>query len=153
MADTWVDDPYLSINGVDYSDQVRSISLTAGRLPVERTASGDGGTQSMPGLRNWRCEVTLKEDYANGGLDDALWALADAGTVFILRVRPTQDAVGTGNPEYVTTNLVGDTATAGAMVDGEYDLVSGTVGTLAEKTIAFIPGASQTRLMRTEAAI
>lgn len=153
MADTWVDDPYLMINAVDYSLAVRSISLTAGRQPVERTAGGDGGTQSIPGLRIWRLEVTLKDSYVDNGLDEALWALSDAGTVFILRVRPTSDAVAATNPEYVTTNLAGDTAAAGAIIDGPYDLVSGAVGSLAEKTIAFIPGAPQTRLMRTVAAI
>ena len=153
MADSWVDDPYLAINGVDYSLKIRSISLTGGRQSVDRTAGGDGGTISMPGLRIWRCEVTVKDDYANGGLDDALWALAEAGTPFILRVRPTSDAVANTNPEYVTTGLSGLVATAGAIFEGPFDLVSGAVGALAEKTLVIIPGAPQTRLMRTEAAI
>lgn len=153
MADTFVDDPYVMINAVDYSSKVRSVRLTGGREPVDRTAGGDGTRVALPGLRNWRLEVTFKEDLVDNGLDEALWALADAGTAVIIRVRPTQDAVGTGNPEWVTTNLAGDTATAGAIIDGPYDLVSGGIGALAEKTIAFIPGASQTKLTRTVAAI
>lgn len=153
MADTFVDDPYLSVNGVDYSDYVQSITLTGGRETIEKTAGGDGGRINMPGLRIWRCEVTLKEDLTDGGIDEAIWVLADAGTVFILRVRPTTDVVSATNPEWVTTELTGLVATAGAIVDGAYDLVTGTVGSLATKTIAFVPGASQTKLTRTVAAI
>lgn len=154
MADMFVDNPYLMVNGVDYSSKVRSVKLSYGREPIETTSGGDGTRVSMPGLKSWRLEVTLKDDYVSSGLDQALFALSDAGTAFSVRVRPVNTAIGTSNPEWVTTNLAANASAAGAMIDGPYDLLSGSVGSLAEKTIAFIPaGGTQTKLTRSTAAI
>lgn len=149
MADTWVEKPFLKINEVDYSSSVRSISLTFGRETVEKTAGGDGTRVNMSGLKNWRCEVTLKDDYADNGLDDALYNLADAGTPFILRVRPSTDSSGAANPEYYTASNVDPfTAAAGAIFDGPYTLIGGSIGALAEKTVAFVPAGTATKLHR-----
>ena len=147
MADTWVEKPFLKINEVDYSSAVRSINLTFGREPVEKTAGGDGTRTNLSGLKNWRCEVTLKDDYASSGLDEAMFALADAGTAFILRVRPSTAAISTSNPEYYTANA-SDVATAGAIFDGPYPLMGGSIGSLAEKSISFVPAGTATKLYR-----
>lgn len=135
MADMFIDNPYLAIGNVDYSSKVRSVKLTFGREAIEKTAGGDGTRINMNGLRNWRVEVTLKEDYAANGLDEELYALADAGAAFDVKVRPTTGAATATNPQYN-----GD-----AVFDGPYDLLSGSVGALAEKTIAFVAAGALTR--------
>lgn len=135
MADSWVEKPYLSINAVDYSSKVRSVKLTFGREPIEKTAGGDGTRINMSGMKNWQIDVTLKDDYAASAMDSALFTLADAGTAFNIEVRPSTDAVSTSNPKY----------TGSALFSGPYDLVSGSVGALAEKTISFVPAGALSR--------
>lgn len=138
MADTWVEKPFLSINGVDYSNNVISIDVDFGRDPIENTAGGDGTHISLSGLKKWTIKVTLNEDYADAGLDDALFALADAGTTFVVIVRPSTAAVGPNNPKYTGT----------AIFDGPYSLLAGSIGELAKKTVGF---AAAGTLVRAEA--
>lgn len=135
MADMFVEKPYLAINGVDYSSKVRSVKLTFGREAIEKTASGDGTKINLSGLRTWRVEATLKEDYADDGLDEALYTLSDAGTAFTVAVRPSTDGITASNPEYAGS----------AVFDGPYDLIGGSVGALAEKTVTFVPAGSLAR--------
>ena len=135
MADMFVEKPYLAINGVDYSSKVRSVKMTFGREAVEKTAGGDGTRINLSGLRTWRVEATLKEDYADNALDEALYALSDAGTAFTVAVRPSTDAISASNPEYGGS----------AVFDGPYDLIGGSIGALAEKTVAFVPAGAIAR--------
>lgn len=136
MPDIFMQNPHVTLGSAgDISSKVRSVSLRHGRESIEKTASGDGTRVYMNGLRVTELEITLKEDYAVGALDDDIWALIEAGVAFEVHVRPTTGAISTANPDYF-----GD-----FIFDGAVDLISGSVGELQEKTLRLLPAETLTR--------
>lgn len=129
MADTWLDKPHVTINGVNYSALVRRLGLTYGREPVEKTAGSDGMRISLSGLRNLRVELEMKEEFAS--LDTNFFTLIESGASFAVVIRPDKDAaISAANPEYQIAAMI---------FDGPIPLISGGVGELLTKSFALVP--------------
>lgn len=72
-----IKDPFVEIDGVDYSRQVKSVAVTPNADKVDTTASGDGGHTSKHGLRADTIVLSLFQDADLAALDAALWAIFD----------------------------------------------------------------------------
>ncbi len=106
-------DAYLSIAGVDQSDYVKSVTLNVEVDTQDSTTMGDSWRENTPGLKSGTLEVEWLDDFADGLIDDDLWALI--GTNVAFEVRPTSSAVGTSNPKYTGTVTIKDHSVGGAV--------------------------------------
>lgn len=123
-------DALVTINSVDLSDHVRTVTLTYEAEMLDDTAMGTSGTRSMiPGLKNWTLAVEFYQDFAASSVDATLFPLIGAAAFPIL-LRPVKaTAVGAGNPNY-----------SGNAVLESYPPLAGEVGALAMASAQFRAG-------------
>jgi hypothetical protein len=128
---------YVSINSVDVSAHVKSITLNYEAELLDDTVMGTAGTRSnFPGLKNWSLEVNFLQDYDAGSVDATLFALVGAAA-FPVAVRAVNSAISTSNPEY-----------QGPAVVESYPPLTGEVGALATATVMFKPAGVNCNLVR-----
>jgi hypothetical protein len=94
-------DAFVSINGVDLSNHVKSVNITYEAEMLDDTVMGTSGTRSnKPGLKNWSIEASFLQDHDPGSVDETLFPLVGA-PAFPVAVRPSKtNPVGPTNPEY-----------------------------------------------------
>lgn len=100
-----LDDAFVSINGVDLSDHVKSVTLNYSAEMLDDTAMGDDTKSSLGGLKNWSAEVEFHQDYAAASVDATLFPLVGATFVFIARADKS-DGVSATNPNYTATGVL-----------------------------------------------
>ena len=113
-----------SINGVDYTDHLKSavLSLDAAQLDTTDFASG-GWVEMIGGLKSGSLQLNFMDDVADNDVDEELFALL--GTVVTFAVKATSSAISANNPEYQGSVLItGHT-------------IGGAVGELAQKSLTF----------------
>ena len=91
-------DFFVSINGVDLSDHVRSATLTDGVNIVDATAMGNAAMKRLAGLRDYSLTVEFEQDYAAGKTHATLVGLVGVETAIKVRHSKT-DAISATNPE------------------------------------------------------
>lgn len=124
MAIFVLTDAYVSVNSVDISDYVTSVSLPFNAAQVDTTAMGDSWNTAIGGLKSGSITINLHNDFVDDGLDEDMFALL--GTVTAVAVRPTSSAISTANPEYQFDVLV-----------TEWKPVDGSVGDLAATSVTW----------------
>lgn len=127
-------DAFLTVNGVDLSDHVRSLTLNYPGAPVDATAMGDTSRVRLQGITEWNIDVTFTQDFDSGSVDATLFPLGQQDAAFAIEVRPDNSAVSKSNPSF----------TGNAMINN-YQVVGGTVGDLAESTCTFLSRGALTR--------
>lgn len=115
-------DAFVSINAVDVSASVRSVTINYAAEMVDETAMSATTRTNKGGLKTWSMDIEFKQDFAASPAPDVvLFPLV--GTTFTVIVRPVKGTVvGATNPNYTgtgilesynpLTNSVGDLATA-----------------------------------------
>jgi hypothetical protein len=137
MAHKVLTDAFVSINGVDLSDQVKSVSLDYEAQMQNDTVMGDGTLSNMPGLKNWRAQVTWAQNFDSAKVDATLFPLVgNAGFTIILREAKT-GGVSATNPNF-----------QGGAVLSNYQPLNGQVGAFHEVSSTFMPGGSSPTLQR-----
>lgn len=137
MAQMVLIDAFVSIGGVDYSDQLLSGTITYDVEEQDDTAMGMTSRSVVGGLKNWSAQFTFKQDEASGQTGANLFALV--GTAVALLFRPDKsDGVGAANPNYSGTGLV-----------QTYTPLGGTVGELSKCTVT-MKASGGTALTRAE---
>ena len=123
-------DAFVSINGVDLSDHVRSVQLTYEAEMLDDTAMGTSGTRSTkPGLKGWTLAVEFYQDFAAGSVDATHFPLIGA-VAFPIRVKPVKALpISATNPEY-----------QGNAVLESYPPITGEVGALGMASASFRSG-------------
>lgn len=124
----------LEVNGVNLSSWVRSVELTLERDAPEQTTMGDSTKRVIAGLLNWSVTATFAQDFASSAVDATIYAAFAAGTPVSVKVRPTQGAITTTNPEY-----------SGNAIITSYNPISGSVGDLHETQVEFTAAGPLTR--------
>jgi len=100
-------DCFLSINSVDLSNKVRQVSLPEQVMRQENTTMGATSEDGEKGLLKWKLQVTFKQDFSVGSVDDTLNTIkASATGKAPIEIRPTTAAVGTTNPKRTGTALL-----------------------------------------------
>jgi hypothetical protein len=121
-----IDDPKLTVNGVDISTAVREVEVKRAFADVEDTSSGDDNEHSAQGLGSGSFDATLRQSFDASSVDDVLEPLFMNGTDFTVLVSPTSDAVSDTNPSWTATCCL-----------REYSPLAGKMGDLAEVKISF----------------
>jgi len=117
-------DASVTIDSVDLSDHVKSVTLNVAADVLEDTAMGDTYKNRVLGLKDWSVDVTFHQDYAAANVDATLWGIFDGGVAVPIVVLPTSAAASATNPSY-----------EGNVVLESYSPVSGSVGELSEVTV------------------
>jgi hypothetical protein len=135
VASLVLNDAHVTINAVDLSAFVRSVTIEASRETVEDTAMGDSARTFIASYRNWTMTFEFNQDFAALATDVTLWPIFDAGSAVALVVRPVKaTAIGTTNPEY-----------RGSGVMDDFPPIQGAVGQLATTRARFRSAGTLTR--------
>jgi len=106
----------VTVNSVDLSDHVQSISINRNFEELDVTAMGDTGRKAVKGLEASSITIDFLNDTASGEVLATLQAAW--GTSVTVVVKQTSAAVSATNPSYTMTCLVnGTTDVNGAVGD------------------------------------
>lgn len=133
MATLIFKDAYVSINSVDLSDHVKSVTLNYEAEMQDDTAMGDTTRSNMAGLLNWSVDVEFLQDYAANEVDATLFSLVGAAA-FPIILKPNGSATAVTNPKFT-----------GNAVLASYTPMGGGVGDLAMAPITLSPAGTLTR--------
>ena len=122
MASFVLNDASVTINSVDLSDHVQSVTINYGAEMQDETAMSDDTRINKGGLKTWSMDIQFKQDHAASEVDATLFSLV--GTTFTVAVRPTSSAVGSTNPSFTGTGCL-----------ESYNPVGGSVGDLATTSV------------------
>lgn len=126
---------FVSLNNVDRSGDCSKVELGVEVEEKDVTTFLAAGWKVVTGgLKSGSLALTFKNDLAVGALDESMWSLF--GTVVPFKVRATNAAVGTSNPEYSGSVLVKSwSPVAGAPGDvNELSVTYPTSGAVARAT-------------------
>ena len=94
----------VTIDTVDFSASLAAVTLDISKEQLETTAFGDAARTYIAGLQDATVTFSFHQDFAASAVDATLHAAL--GTEVAIMVKPTSDAVGTGNPSYSFNALV-----------------------------------------------
>ena len=130
-------DAFVSINAVDLSDHVASVTINEGAELKEATVMGDAGVRRLSGLKDWSMTVTFRQDFDAAKVDATLQPLV-GGSSFAVAVRKSKtDAISATNPEYQGNGLI----------DGDLPVIAGDVGEVHDAAFTIV-GADGVALIR-----
>lgn len=93
---------FLSIAGVDLSDELRELTVTDGRAEHDNTVMTHTASSVEAGLPEWTITARLRQNYAAGRVHQTLRPLN--GTVVAVVVRYDADAPVSATNEQITGN-------------------------------------------------
>lgn len=125
---TYLTNPSVTVNSVDFSDQCSSATITVGYDQLEATAFGASGRAYVAGLESVDVTLTLFASYGTGEIEDTLQGLV--GTTTTVVIKPSDAAVGASNPSYTIT---------GAFL-ASFTPISGSVGELSSIDVNLVGG-------------
>ena len=133
MPSLTFNDAHVSLNAVDLSAFVTSVTINYSAELLDETAMGDTTRKNKGGLKDWSVAVEFKQDFAAGAVDVSLFALV--GTTFPVVIRPVKaTVVGATNPNYTGTGIL-----------ESYTPVGNTVGDLAMAPVSIQAAGPLTR--------
>jgi hypothetical protein len=128
MAKFVLTDVKTTINGVDFSDHLASVTLDVSADEVETTAFGGSGFRTrVAGLKDGSITLSFHNDFAttgSGAVDSTIWT--NFGSNATVVVVPTSGSVTASNPSYTGVFLVSQVAP-----------MSGSVGDLATRDVTW----------------
>ena len=115
MARIVLTNALVTINAVDLSDLVASVTLNSSIDVVETTAfSSTAARTRIGGLADNSISLEFHQDYASGEVEATIYPLL--GTVTTVTVKPVNTATGPTNPLYTMSCLVSEWTPLGAAV-------------------------------------
>lgn len=125
MARIVLTDASITINSVDLSDHIASVTINSSYDAVETTAfSTTGARERVAGLVDNSISLEFHQDFASGEVEATIYPLL--GTTTSVVVKPTSGSVSTTNPSYTVTALV-----------SEWTPLAGAVGELATASVTW----------------
>ncbi|MFI0481742.1 hypothetical protein [Actinomadura sp. 9N215] len=126
MATFVLTDATLTVNAVNLSGWVTSVTLSVEVDDQESTAMGSGFRTRLGGLKEWSLDIDFNADFGASAVDETVYPLL--GTNVPITIKATSAATGPTNPIYSGTALV-----------SEYSPIDGGVGDLATTSVSW-PG-------------
>ena len=126
----------VTINSVDLSSCVRSVTIDASQAMQDDTAMGDTFQSNAAGLLGASITVEFLQDYASSKVDQTIGPLLSISqAAFPVAIRPDASAsASTSNPNYNCSCLL-----------ESYNPIAGSVGDQAMATATFAPTSALTR--------
>ena len=116
---------YVTINSVDVSDHVASVTLNSSIDVIETTAFGTSGARSrIGGLADNSISLEFHQDYASTSIEATIYPLLGSTTSVV--VKPNGSTTSATNPSYTATVLV-----------SEWTPLNGAVGELATASVTW----------------
>ena len=126
---------HVSINSVDLSDHVRSVTISTNRPEVDVTSMGASFQEFVAGIPDATITVEFYQDYATGEVWVTHDTLYNSDTPFPIVIRPDSGAASATNPSFEMS----------ALMMGDYSPLAGDVGSANMTSITY-RNASQTGL-------
>ena len=125
MARIVLTNAYVTINSVDVSDHVASVTLNSSIDVVETTAFGTTGARTrIGGLADNSISLEFHQDYASSSIEATVYPLLGSTTTVV--VKPNGSTTSATNPSYTSTVLV-----------SEWTPLNGAVGDLATASVTW----------------
>ena len=125
MARIVLTNAYVTVNSVDVSDHVASVTLNSSIDVVETTAfSTTAARTRIGGLADNSITLEFHQDYASGSIEATVYPLL--GTTTSVVVKPNGSSTSASNPAYTSTVLV-----------SEWTPLNGAVGELATASVTW----------------
>ena len=123
----------LVIASVDFSSYLTDVTLDINAADLNATAMSSAGWEAhLAGLKSFKFDATLNQDFAASAVDATLWAAF--GTVVAVTANPVNAANSATNPQYQFNVVV-----------GQYSPISGKVGDLLQTKISWVGTGAITR--------
>ena len=123
MALTYVN-PKITINSVDLTDHVASVTINQKFDELDTTVFGSAGKQRIAGLEDSSIAIEFLQDYASASVEATLYGLIGTSTTVIIQAK--SGAVSATNPKWTGTCLV-----------TELQPVAGAAGELAKQSVTW----------------
>ena len=125
MARLVLTNAYITVNGVNLSDHIASVTLTTNRDVVETTAfSSTAARTRIGGLADNSVTLEFHQDYATSSVEATIYPLLGSTTAIV--VKPNGSTTATDNPAYSFSALV-----------SEWTPLNGAVGELATASVTW----------------
>jgi hypothetical protein len=124
MAEFMLNNASVTINSVDLSSYVTSVTLSQSADSLETTAMGDTARTFIGGLTNGTVDIDFNADFAASKTEATIYPLV--GTTTAVVVKPVDASVSATNPSY-TFNVVVT----------EWDTLNGSIGELATHSVSW----------------
>ena len=125
-------DASVTLNSVDLSDHVSSVTLEITADEIVTTAMGDTFQSRTGGLKDGTLSIEFQQDFASSEVDATLFPLLATTTAFV--VKPTSGSVSATNPSY-----------SGNVLINSHSPVANGVGELATMSVSFPTSGTITR--------
>jgi hypothetical protein len=110
MATFLANGAVVTVNAVDLSTYVSSVTIGQSFDTLEVTAMGDAGHKQIAGLENSTISIDFMADFAsskvNQTINGATAGNGLVGSTTVVTVKPAAGTIGAGNPLYTMTCLV-----------------------------------------------
>jgi hypothetical protein len=128
MARIVLTNAYITINSVNLSDHIKSVTLTTSDDIVETTAFGSTARTRVAGLADNSVALEFDQDYAASSVEATINAAGSSlvGTVTTVVVKPNGATTAADNPSYTFSALV-----------SEWTPLNGAVGELASASVTW----------------
>lgn len=124
MAKFVIKNPLITVNSVDLSDHIASVTLTTTVDEVETTAFGDNGRTRVGGLEDNSVSLSFHEDFAASEVHQTIYPLI--GSTTTVTVKPITTTTSSTNPSFSMSVLV-----------TEWPILNGAVGDLATAEVSW----------------
>ena len=125
MARIVLTNAYVTVNSVDLSDHIASVTLNSSIDVVETTAFGTTGARTrIGGLSDNSISLEFHQDYASSSVEATIYPLLGSTTTVV--VKPNGSTTSATNPSYTATVLV-----------SEWTPLGGSVGELASAQVSW----------------
>ncbi|MCP4743259.1 MAG: radical SAM protein [Actinomycetales bacterium] len=104
MAVFLQNDVQVTVNSVDLTDHVASVTWTESAAELETTAMGDSNVTRIGGLKDGSVSIEFHQDFAASSVYATLYPLL--GTTTTVELTPTSSAVAADNPKHSASALV-----------------------------------------------
>lgn len=104
MANVVLTNAFVSLNSVNLSSLVRSVTLNYSSQLQDDTAMGDTAVSRIGGLKDWSLEIEFFQDYDASKTDATLFSLV--GSTFAVEVRHSAANASATNPKYTGTGIL-----------------------------------------------
>lgn len=125
MARIVLTNAYITVNGVNLSDHIASVTLTTNTDVVETTAFGSTARTRISGLFDNSVALEFHQDYAASSVEATIYPLVGAASTAVV-VKPNGSTTSATNPAYSFNALV-----------SEWTPLNGAVGELATASVTW----------------
>ena len=125
MARIVLTNAFVTINAVNLSDHISSVTLSTTEDSVETTAFGSSARTRVAGLLDNSVTLEFHQDYAASSVEATIYPLIGAASTAVV-VKPNGSTTSSTNPSYTFNALV-----------SEWTPLNGAIGELATASVTW----------------